>query len=95
MRPSGPSWASPGESREGHGPSVIRGNQMNLQDVGGEGTGLALGLGKAPAPSLQGGAHARAPAGRFQLRPLVGLGDAEVARRREATAAPEPARAAR
>ena len=33
------------------------------------------GLAEAPAPSLQRGAHARVPAGRFQLRPLVGLGD--------------------
>ena len=30
---------------------------------------------RAPAPSLQRGAHARSPAGRFQFRPLVGFGD--------------------
>ena len=45
------------------------------EHVGGEGAGLALGLGKASSPFLQRGAHARVPAGLFQLRPLVGLGD--------------------
>ena len=45
------------------------------EHVGGEGAGLPLGLRQPTSPSFQRGAHARVPAGRILLRPLVGLGD--------------------
>ena len=45
------------------------------QHVGGEGTGLALGLDQPSPPSFQGGADARVPAGGFVAGPLVDLGD--------------------
>ena len=53
----------------------LRGEADDGQDVGGEGAGLALGLGQPATPTLQGLAYSTILAGRVMAGQLVGLGD--------------------